>query len=141
LRQPDVIRGTLDDLNRPFVKLSVSGFPEPLTAFIDTGFNGSLILDQYQAEQMGLQIRSQHIVRTVLASERTEHFRLSSGRIDWLGEEPFVSPLVIWETEQERLARRRNKKDEEVVLGIELLLNCRLEIDFVARSVLITRLE
>ena len=77
MRQPDVIRGTLDDLNRPFVKLRVAGFPEPLTAFIDTGFNGSLILDQIQAEQMGLQIRSQHIVRTVLASERTEHFRLS----------------------------------------------------------------
>jgi predicted aspartyl protease len=68
LPQPDVIRGTLDDLNRPFVKLSVSGFPGPLTAFIDTGFNGSLILDQYQAEQVGLQIRSQHIVHRV--SER-----------------------------------------------------------------------
>ena len=139
--QPDSIRGSLDDLKRPFVKLSVSGFPEPATAFIDTGFNGSLIIDRYQAERMGLQITIQHSVSAVLASQQPEVFHLSRGRISWLGEEPFISPLVIRETEQERLARRRRKTQEEIILGVELLLNCKLEIDFQAKSVIVTRLR
>jgi predicted aspartyl protease len=140
LPRPEVIHGSVDDLNRPFVKLSIAGFPAPVTAFIDTGFNESLIIDEYQAQRMGLEITSQHYVNALLASQRSEVFSLSRGRISWLGEEPFISPLVILETEQERLARRRSKKEEEVVLGVELLLNCKLDIDFAARSVLIARL-
>ena len=137
---PDVIHGGIDHLNRPFVKLSVIGFDDPLTAFIDTGFNGSMILDEYQAERMGLEITEQHSVSAVLASQRRETFLLCRGRVTWFGQEPFISAFVISETEEERSVRRRRKREEEIVIGVELLLGCRLEIDFATRSVTITRL-
>jgi predicted aspartyl protease len=139
LPQPDVIRGGVDHLNRPFIKLNAAGFADPLTAFIDTGFNGSMILDEYQAARMGLEITKQHSISAVLASQRHETFLLCRGRISWFGEEPFVSAFVISETEEERLARRRRKQEEEIVLGVELLLGCKLEIDFTARTVIVTR--
>ncbi|MGV1013502.1 MAG: hypothetical protein ACOYB4_00875 [Methyloceanibacter sp.] len=138
--QPEVIRGGIDHLNRPYVKLNATGFTDPLTAFIDTGFNGSLILDEYQAERMGLKITNQDLVSVILASHRPETFLLCRGRIDWLGEAPFISAFVISETEEERSARRRRKREEEIVIGVELLLGCRLAIDFAARSVTVTRL-
>jgi predicted aspartyl protease len=136
-----VILGGVDDFNRPFVKLELIGFSEPLTAFIDTGFNGAIILDEYQAERTGFEISKLHTIRATLASEQVESFWLGQGRISWLGEEPFVSAYVLAETERQRRERRRRKRGEEIVLGVELLLNCRLEIDFPSRSVVITRLE
>jgi predicted aspartyl protease len=136
LPQPELIRGGVDDLGRPFLKLDVAGFPEPVTALIDTGFNGAMIVDEYQATQMGLQISRHHRVSALLASQQSETFLLSRGRIGWLGEQPFISAFVIVETERERVVRR-----QEIVLGVELMLNCRLEIDFVARSLTISRLD
>ncbi len=140
MQRPDRIQGGIDDLNCPFVKLDLAGFSEPITAFIDTGFNGSMIVDEYQAKMMGLQISRNYPITAVLASQKPETFFLCRGRIAWLGEQPSISAFVIWETEEERLARRRRKGGEEIVLGVELLLNCRLEIDFAARSVTIARL-
>jgi predicted aspartyl protease len=140
LQRPDLIKGDVDVLNRPFVKLDMRGFSEPLTAFIDTGFNGAMILDEYQAERIGLRIAQHHFVETMLASQRHQAFLLCKGFVTWMGEEVFVSALVIMETEAERLVRRRPKRVEDIVLGVELLLNCRLEIDFTTRSVTIARL-
>jgi predicted aspartyl protease len=137
----ETIRGGVDHLNRPFVRLGVTGFAEPVTAFIDTGFNGSLIVDEYQAQQMGFQVTKIHSITALLASQRSETFLLCRGRINWLGDEPFITALVISETETQRLERRRRKRNEEVVLGVELLINCKLEVDFVRRSVSITRLS
>jgi predicted aspartyl protease len=131
----------VDDRYRPFVKLNVAGFSDPVTALIDTGFNGAMIVDEYQATQMGLQIMRQHRISAVLASQQPEIFLLCRGRISWLGEQPFISAFVILETEQERLLRRRQTREEEIVLGVELLLNCTLEIDFAARSLTIARLD
>ena len=139
--QSNVLRGSIDDLNRPYVKLTIAGFAEPLTAFIDTGFNGSLIVDRDQAQRMGFETTSQHYVSAVLASHRPEVFLLSRGRITWFGEQVFLSALVIQESDHERVTRRRRKRQEEIVLGVELLFNCRLEIDFSERSVLIKRLD
>jgi predicted aspartyl protease len=136
----DVLHGTLDHLNRPYVKLALKGFPEPVKAFVDTGFNGSLIVDQDQAERMGLLVTKRHFVTAVLASQQPEPFYLSRDQIAWLGEEPFISPLIIQETERERLARLRRKREEEIVLAVELLIGCRLEIDFAARTVAIESL-
>lgn len=131
----------MDDLGRPFVKLDIAGFPAPVTALIDTGFNGAMIVDEYQAMRMGLQISRQHRINAVLASQQPETFLLGRGRIRWLGEQPFISAFVIIETEQERIGRRRQKKEEEIVFGVELLLDCKLEIDFAARSLTIARIE
>lgn len=138
--EPDVIRGAVDDLGRPFVKIDLPGFSEPLTAFIDTGFNGAMIGDEYQAERFGFQIHRQQEVIATLASQQTERFLLSRGRINWLGAELYISAFVILESDEARVQRRRRKRHEEIVLGVELLLGCKLEIDFRARSLLIARL-
>jgi predicted aspartyl protease len=140
LQRPELIQGGIDALNRPFVKLDIPGFSEPLTAFIDTGFNGSMILDEYQTEKIGLRIAKNHFIEAVLASQRPQTFWLCRGWISWMGREVFITALVVVETEAERLARRRPKREEDIVIGVELLLNCRLDIDFMARTVIITRL-
>ncbi len=130
MQRPEIVKGGVDDLNRPFVKLTAKGFLDPLTAFIDTGFNGSMILDEDQAERMGLHITRNYPIAAILASQQAETFFLCRGRIGWLGEEPFISAFVIRETAAQRIERRRRKREEEIVLGVELLLNCSLEIDF-----------
>jgi hypothetical protein len=100
-----------------------------------------MILDEYQAERMSLEIAKRHSISAVLASQSTETFLLCRGRINWLGGNPFTSAFVISETEEQRLRRRRRKQQEEIVLGVELLHDCRLEIDFAARAVSIARLS
>jgi hypothetical protein len=50
----EVIEGSVDDLKRPLIRLELPGFSDPLVAFIDTGFNGSMIVDEAQAGKAGI---------------------------------------------------------------------------------------
>ena len=54
LPPPRILTGSIDDLNRPLVRIEARGFPDPLVAFIDTGFNGAVIIDEAQAAKWGL---------------------------------------------------------------------------------------
>jgi predicted aspartyl protease len=49
LPPPEVLEGSIDDLNQPLVRIDAPGFSNPLIAFIDTGFNGAVIVDESQA--------------------------------------------------------------------------------------------
>jgi hypothetical protein len=50
-----------------------------------------------------------------------------------------MTAYVLIETQDARRARIARKTEEEILIGTELLSGCRLEIDFPARKVLITR--
>jgi hypothetical protein len=45
------------------------------------------------------------------------------------------------ETPAERRSRVARKTEEEILIGTELLSGCRVELDFPARKVLITKVE
>jgi hypothetical protein len=84
--QPYDIEGSVDDLKRPLVRIETPGFTDPLVAFIDTGFNGALLLDESQAARLGFSVARDSIRPVQLASQRDEDFLLGEGSFIWLGE-------------------------------------------------------
>jgi len=140
LSRPEVLEGSIDDLNRPLVRIEAPGFHDPLVALIDTGFNGALIVDESQAARLGFRVSHSWRTSVRLASQREEDFLLGRGTFPWLGRHVPISAYVLIETSQARRARTARKTEEEILVGTELLSACRLDIDFPARRVLIERL-
>jgi predicted aspartyl protease len=134
-----VLTGSIDDLGRPLVRISVPGFPDPLVGFIDTGFNGAIILDEAQATKLGFDVARRWYARVSLASLREERFQLCRGTFPWFDELIPVTAFVFEENNAERRARIARKREEEILIGTELLSECRLEIDFPGRQVFITK--
>jgi hypothetical protein len=52
-----------------------------------------------------------------------------------------VTAFVLEESQEQRRARTVRKAEEEILIGTELLSDCRLELDFPSRKVLITKLN
>jgi predicted aspartyl protease len=137
--QPYDLEGSVDDLNRPLVRIETPGFTDPLVAFVDTGFNGALLLDERQAARLGFSVVRNSITPVRLASQRNEDFLRGRGSFLWLGELRTITAYVMIETQGERRARNARKTEEEILIGTDLLSDCRLEIDFPARKVLISK--
>lgn len=137
--QPYDLEGSVDDRKRPLVRIEAPGFTDPLVAFVDTGFNGALLIDERQAVRLGFSVPRDSVKPVQLASQRNEDFRLGQGSFIWLGERRTIVAYVLIETQDERRARNARKTEEEILIGTELLSDCRLQIDFPARKVLITK--
>lgn len=133
------LEGSIDDRRRPLVRIETPGFTDPLVAFVDTGFNGALLIDERQAARLRFSVARDSIKPVQLASQRNEDFRLGQGSFIWLGERRTIVAYVLIETPDERRARTARKTEEEILIGTELLWDCRLEIDFPARKVLISK--
>ena len=74
-----------------------------------------------------------------LASQRNEDFLVGRGSFLWLGERRTITAHVLIET-QERATRSKRTQDRRGnLIGTDLLSDCRLEIDFPARKVLISK--
>lgn len=137
--QPYDLEGSVDDRKRPLVRIETAGLTDPLVAFVDTGFNGALLIDQTQAARLGFSVARGSVKPAELANRRKEDFLLGQGSFTWLGERRIIVAYVLIETEGERYARNARKTEEEILIGTELLADCRLEIDFPARKVLISK--
>jgi predicted aspartyl protease len=131
------LEGSVDDLNRPLVRIETPGFTDPLVAFVDTGFNGTLLIDERQAARLGFSVAKDSITQVRLASQRKENFLVGQGIFIWLGERRTILAHVLIETQGERRARNARETEEEILIGTGLLSDCRLEIDFPARKVFI----
>jgi predicted aspartyl protease len=121
--------------------MDVAGFPDSIIVFIDTGFNGALIVDEAQARRMGLGVRRDQRADVRLASQKEESFYLGRGTFAWFDEAKETTAYVLIESEEQRSERLKGKENEEVLMGTELLLDCRLEIDFVLRKSLIAKTD
>ena len=136
---PYDLEGSVDDLNRPLVRIETPGFTDPLVAFVDTGFNGALLIDERQAARLGFSVDRDSIRPVQLASQRNEDFMVGQGSFLWLGERRTILAHVLIETQGERRARNARETEEEILIGTDLLSDCRLQIDFPARKVLISK--
>jgi predicted aspartyl protease len=136
LSAADALSGSIDDLLRPFIRIDVFGFDDPVVAFIDTGFNGAVIVDEQQAERMGFVVLARQYIDVRLASLRKERFQLATGALAWFGEKRNISAFVLARSERSRTA---GSGEEEILIGTELLRDCRLQIDFPHRSVRIVK--
>jgi hypothetical protein len=132
------LQGAIDHLNRPYVRLDLVGFADPVVAFIDTGFNGAVILNENQAARMGFAVDQTQVADPLLANQQVGHFYFARGDLVWFDEITAVTAYVPVESAAERVGRLK-KENEEVWIGTELLLGCRLEIDFVGRTVVVAR--
>jgi hypothetical protein len=139
LSQPRVLFGSIDDLGRPLVRIDAPGFSDPLVAFIDTGFNGAIIIDEVQAAKLGFDIAKRWYARVSLASLREERFQLCHGTFPWFGEFVPITAFVLEESQVQRRTRTARKTEDEILIGTELLSDCRLELDFPRRKVSITK--
>jgi predicted aspartyl protease len=133
------LEGSIDDQKRPLVRIGAPGFSDPLVAFIDTGFNGAILIDEAQAARLGFRVSRDSIAPVQLASGRIENFMFGRGGFAWFGERRTITAYVLIETQAARRARIARKTEEEILIGTELLAGCRLEIDFSARTVLIIK--
>ena len=89
--QPYDLEGSVDDLNRPLVRIETSGFTDSLVAFVDTGFNGALLIDERQAARLGFSVAKESITQ-VRFDENTMWVALAAGRA--LGAPRLVSAVV-----------------------------------------------
>jgi hypothetical protein len=133
------LEGSVDDRKRPLVRIEAPGFTDPLVAFVDTGFNGAILIDETQAARLGFSVAKDSIKPVQLASQRNENFLLGRGSFIWLGERRTIDAYVLIETQGERRARNARRTEEEILIGTDLLSDCRLQIDFPARKVLISK--
>ena len=95
----------------------------PITAIIDTGFDGYVCLPISIAVHLGLELVSQGSVELADGTVKTE--LLFSGAVQFLGERRTVQ---IYLTDS-----------EDALIGTSLLADCRLLIDFQAGTVRLTR--
>ena len=137
--QPYDLEGSVDDLNRPLVRIETPSFADPLVAFVDTGFNGALLIDETQAARLGFSVMRNSATPVRLASRRDEDVMVGRGSFIWLGERRTIIAHVLIEIQGERRARNARETEEEILIGTGLLPDCRLEIDFPARKVLISK--
>jgi len=133
-----VIHGTVDPLNRPYIRVEAPGNHSVLL-IVDTGFNRPLLVNRHIMYRLGLENCT---IDTDVGPERMELGDYSQSealvglvRIIWFGQERLVDCLVTTQIPQ-----RPPREDEPVgLLGTELLLDCQLSIDFPARSLKIQR--
>jgi len=121
-----VIRGRIDDRYRPTVDVSFR-MPDSVEAvsypcWIDTGFNGHVVLRPHHREQ--LKIEPKGLVDAVLADGSVVQIPSYRSEILWMG---------TW-TEIEVLL---SDHGEMPLLGLGLIVDYRLEIDYPLGEVLI----
>ena len=101
----------------PFVRLKlISAMDEEieLSAIIDIGYNGEVILSENKIQEMGLEFLG--TIDTELADGRIVELDLFKGRIRWFGR---IKEVAVGAS-----------RSEDTLLGTLLLADCELDINF-----------
>jgi clan AA aspartic protease len=85
-----------------------------LSAIIDTGYNGEVILSENKIKEMGLEFLG--TIDTELADGRIVELDLFRGRIKWFGR---IQEVAVGAS-----------RSEDALLGTLLLSDCELDINF-----------
>jgi hypothetical protein len=117
------IVGSIDGLGRPVVRIQVAGHDDIL-AIVDTGFNGSLMLESIEARQKGFVIDELTELVELGTTARVE-VRRATGTTDWLGRPTVVDALISDEP-----SRPGATDVARALLGTALMSDCLLLVDF-----------
>lgn len=120
--------GSVDDLGRPVVRIEVPD-RDGFLAVVDTGFNRSLMLLMPEAQAMGFVVTDDTETVELGTAMKTKVLR-ARGMVRWLDRTIQVEALVS--DEPMPVSGHDNAR---ALIGTELLLNCLLLVDFVARGV------
>lgn len=117
------MNGFVDDSQRALLDVAVatgkSSKQEPLTVWIDTAFNGGLVIPRHEVERLGLKQAS--TTQAVLADGQVVDLETFSCYLDWFGK--VLRTQVIANDGQFPL------------LGTMLLADRKLVVDYVAKTV------
>ncbi len=117
------MNGVVDEFGRAVVTLDVHGAsgdePRQMTAWIDTAFNGELVVPRGMIESMGFQQSAG--IRARLADGNEVTLESYSCVLDWFGERKAVEVVA--------------NDGEMPLLGVGLLLGHRLTVDYTQLTV------
>jgi len=116
-----VIVGAVNDDDEPILQLSIAGQTWP--AIVDTGFNGDLELP----ERLRPSVSPRYLCRTLSLLAAGQTIVEDTYLVDF----PFDGQIVTVEA--------TFVQDDRILLGTHFLRGYRLEINFVARTVLLER--
>jgi predicted aspartyl protease len=122
------VRGNVDDLGRPVVRIEVPG-RDGFLAVVDTGFNRALLLQTAEAAAMGF-VRTDNEEIVELGTALRAKTVIAIGSIRWLDRVIRVGALV---SDEPVTLNRPNSA--RALIGTELLAGCLLLVDFAARVV------
>jgi hypothetical protein len=131
----DAIEGYVDRLGRPVIWAKLPGLSDDCLCHIDTGCNVGLVISASVARDAGIAYEPDRIDSVALANRRVADFYKTRIAIEFLGQLRRVS-IVIPTSGAESPAP---PDAPAVLIGTELLADCRLEIDFRRRAVLVHR--
>lgn len=116
------IRGYLDEYHQPRVAITVRGSRQDITldVVIDTGFDGQLCLPVPLAIEIGLELYGAQ--RTELADGSIKSELVFLGQAGFVGRPSQEVEILLTDS-------------DDALLGVEFLLDWRLEIDFSQRVV------
>jgi len=116
------IRGHLDEYHQPRVAITVRGSRQDITldVVIDTGFDGQLCLPVPLAIEIGLELYGAQ--RTELADGSIKSELVFLGQAGFVGRPRQEVEILLTDS-------------DDALLGVEFLLDWRLEIDFSQRVV------
>jgi predicted aspartyl protease len=92
---------------------------------VDTGFSGTLLLPETFVTAHGLPIIGSEDIRTV--SVNSERALVALAGVTWL-EDEFEVRVIVGQT-------------EFALIGSEMMIDCRLEIDYAASTVIIEKIQ
>lgn len=123
------IVGSIDNRNRPLVRVSLVDREESLLALVDTGFNGDLYVTESVARRIGFE-RTSIKSQVELAGAALAKIVRGRGTIQWLGQERRVQVFIAADPR-----RPPPEGDPEALLGTGLLAPHILLVDFTAMTV------
>lgn len=114
-----MISGRVNPVREAVIELEVLGLANPVEVVIDTGFSGALCLSRVSAAELGLSPVGAESVE--LGDGSVTEMNIYLVAVTWLGREMQVRAIL--------------SDSAQSVIGTELLRGCRLEVDFVDRTV------
>lgn len=109
----------------PFVRIELTGNSAPLTALVDTGFNGELMLPERVVDETGL--AQMGTAECMTASGDVVSVGVYTGSIRWI--------------DRDVKARILATRGETVLLGMGLLKNCRMTMELSSEVLTIERVQ
>ena len=117
------MKGFVDEKLRALIRVPVSAAKEgerrEIVVWIDTAFNGGLVVPKHQIEELGLVQES--AAEAILADGQSVELEMYQCFIDWFGE-----------TYETQVAANESKFP---LLGTQLLEGHRLEVDYRSQTV------
>lgn len=123
------VLGSIDDRQRPLVRLTYADGEESLLALVDTGFNGDLYVAESVARRAGFE-RTDFESEVKLAGGNSAKVVRGRGTVRWLGQERQVQVFIVADPR-----RPLPDGEPEALLGTGLISPHILLVDFTARTV------